>query len=95
MATITRRVTVEIKESDMLQFLGNALSDRVKATDGKRATFRYALSRLVGITDKEAVRVANGGAEKEDRITVSEFRCWLPEVISRFAADVLLEEKDD
>lgn len=95
MAIITRRVTIEIKEREILQFLADALSDRVKATEGKRLTFRRALSRLVGITDKEAVRMANESVEEENRITVTEFRRWLPEVISQFAADVLLEETND
>lgn len=93
MATIKRQVMVEIEESEMLFFLSRALYERARAAKGKRLTFYVALGHLVGITDKEAVKGANDKATKENHITVTEFRRWLPEVVSRFAADVLLEEK--
>lgn len=89
-STITKTVKVTIDNATLLKlFVGAVYGDAKKAT-GKDKTFYKAFGSLVGISDVEAVKIANSLAKKENRITTKEFRCWLPTVFAEFAR-VMLE----
>jgi len=62
-------------------------------SDKPRSAYWYALSSLVGRTDIEAVKMANKYADKNglERITVKEFRKWLPMALSQAFAIYTLD----
>lgn len=84
--TITRAMTIDTTVFNL--FVSAVYGDAKEAT-GKNRTFYKAFGYLVGISDKDAVGIANDGAEKGERITVTEFRRWLPTVFSEFARAML------
>jgi hypothetical protein len=90
MASITRSVQVEIEEKELLHFLTDALYQRAKIAAKRR--FWIALGNLVGITDVEAVKIANREPLDEPSLTTAEFRKQLPIVISKFAAEVMKKD---
>lgn len=87
MSSITRVVKIEIKEKELLYFFTDALFKRYQLAAKKR--FWIALSNLVGISDVEAVRIANRETLDEPRLTTADFRKQLAVVISEFAAEVM------
>lgn len=89
--TITR--TIEVDNAALFNLFISAVYGDAKKSTGKDRTLYQALGSLVGISDNNAVALANSGVEKEDRITVTEFRRWLPTVFAEFAR-VILEEND-
>lgn len=83
--------TVTISHKRLLNLFVNAVYGDAKVATGKDRTFYKAFGSLIGISDVKAVRIANGLIQKkENRITVTEFRRWLPTVFSEFAR-VMLE----
>lgn len=92
--TVTRTVKVTIDNATLLNLFVNAIRNDATASTGKDRTFYKALGNLIGISDVEAVKIANGYAKKENRITTEEFRRWLPTVFAEFAR-VMLEGNDD
>ena len=90
--TITKTVEVTISNATVLDIFIRAIYGDAKASTGKDQTFYKAFGSLVGISDVEAVKIANGYAKKEERITTDEFRKWLPAVFSEFAR-AMLEDK--
>ena len=86
--TITR--TVEIDNTTLFNLFVSAVYGDAKASTGKNQTLYAALGYLVGISDVDAVKMANSGVKKEHRITVTQFRKWLPTVFAEFAR-VMLE----
>lgn len=94
--TVTRTVRVTVDNATLLNLFVNAIYGDANAATGKQQTFYRALSSLVGISDVDAVKRANRDAKKWDRITVAEFRCWLPTVFAEFARAMLeINDKDD
>jgi len=89
--SVTRTVKVTISNTEILMFFVRAVSgDAKNARDSRDATAKEwvcykALGHLVGISDTDAVKIANAGAKKENRITTEEFRRWLPTVFAEFA----------
>lgn len=90
--TITKTVEVTISNATVLDIFIQAVYDDAKASTGKDRTFYRTFGSLVGISDVEAVKIANGYAEKENCIITEEFRRWLPTVFSEFAR-AMLEDK--
>lgn len=90
---ITRTVTID--NTALFNLFINAVhGDAAKAT-GKNLTFYKALGSLVGRSDVDAVEIANdSNTKREHRITVTQFRKWLPTVFSEFAR-VMMEADDD
>jgi len=88
---VRRTVEVPISDRDLLLLLTSRLSSMLSPTSGKQRTFAYALGNLIGITDEDAVRIANDRAVEESKPTISleKFREWLPKTISAFAAEVM------
>lgn len=84
----SKTIHVQIEDSEFLAWFVAAIWPDARAATGKDATLYRALSFLVGITDEEAVAIANGKihASGGERITVTEFRKWWPQVFSDFAA---------
>ena len=95
--TVTRTVKVTISNAEILKFFVRAISgdaaDALKSS-GKQRTFYRALGHLVGISDENAVQIANSGVKRREYITVDEFREWLPTVFSEFAR-AMMEANDD
>ena len=89
--TITKTVEVTISNT-LLNLFVQAIYADAKAATGKQQTFYKALGSLVGISDVDAVKIANSTAKREDRITTDEFRRWLPTVFAEFA-QAMLEDK--
>ena len=91
--TITRTVKVTISNAEVLKcFIQAVAGDAVAASEsgGKQWAFYRALGHLIGITDVEAVNRGNYDImDKENHITVEEFRCWLPTVFAEFARAML------
>ena len=83
-----------ISNTMLLDLFIQAITSNLVNSSGKELTLYRALGHLVGIDDRDAVERANNGTEKEDRITVKEFRLWLPTVFSEFAR-VMLEASDE
>lgn len=52
-------------------------------------TLTWALSYLIGITDVEAIKIANARAKEHGQptITVTQFREWLPTALSEVFAE--------
>lgn len=92
-STVTRTVRVTIDNATLLDLFVNAIRDDAMTSTGKGRTFYKAFGSLVGISDVEAVKIANGYAKKEDRITTEEFRRWLPTVFAEFARVMLEADK--
>ena len=86
--------TVTISHEQVLRIFTNAVYGDAKRASGKDLIFYKAFGSLVGISDKEAVEIANHNTKKEYRITVTEFRRWLPTVFAEFAR-VMLEADSD
>lgn len=86
--TITRTVTID--NATVFRLFVNAVYGDAKAAIGKDRTLYTALGSLVGVSDVDAVKIANDRAKEENRITVTKFRKWLPIVFSEFAR-VMLE----
>lgn len=63
----------------------------LKALDESHAAYVCALSHLIGISDVAAVKHANeiGRSQGWEIITTSEFRKWLPRVLSQFFKEAL------
>jgi len=91
-STITGTVTISHRQLFDL-FVAAVYGDAKKAT-GKDRTFYVAFGHLVGISDVDAVKIANENTKKEHHITVTEFRKRLPVVFSEFAR-AMLEANDD
>ena len=89
---ITR--TIEIDNVTLFNLFVSAVYGDAKASTGKDRILYTAFSCLAGISDVDAVKMANVNAKKEDHITVTEFRKWLPTVFGEFAR-VMLEANDD
>lgn len=92
--TITRTVEVTISNAQLLDLFVSAVYGDAVGSTGKDRTFYKAFGSLVGISDVEAVKIANNLAKKENRITTKEFRRWLPTVFAGFAR-VMLETGDE
>ena len=90
-STITRTVTVS--GATLLNLFAGAVYGDARSATGKNRTFYVALGSLVGITAEEAVKKANRDLAKVHRITVIEFRKWLPTVFSEFAREILEADK--
>lgn len=89
-STVARIVEVTIDGKTLFTLFANAVWGDAKVATGKDRTFYEAMGSLVGISDVEAVRKANGNAlDKEAHITTDEFRKWLPTVFSEFARAML------
>jgi len=91
--TVTRTVKVAIDNATLLHlFVGAVSGDAIKST-GKEQLLYRAFANLIGISDVDAVKIANDKyAGGENRITTDEFRRWLPTVFAEFA-QVMLEDK--
>ena len=91
-STVTKTVKVTISNRELLRLFIQAIyPDAINAT-GKNQTFYKAVGSLIDISDVDAVKIANGYAKNEDRITTDEFRRWLPTVFAEFAR-AMLEDK--
>ena len=90
--TIAR--TVEIDNATIFNLFISAVYGDAKASTDKDRTFYRALGYLIGISDVDAVKMANNRRPKENRITVTEFRRWLPTVFAEFAR-AMLETNDE
>lgn len=88
--TVTRMIEIEIDNVTLLSLFVEAVySDAKDSTDKDRTLYR-ALGYLVGISDVEAVKMANSlTAEKENHVTTKEFQRWLPIVFAEFARAML------
>lgn len=89
--TITQTVRIKIDNPTLLGLFVQAVYGDAKKATGKDQTLYKAFGYLVGIADADAVKMANNRRLKpeENRITVAEFRRWLPTVFSEFAQAVL------
>ena len=87
--TTTHTVEVTISNATALGIFIRAVYGDAKAATGKERIFYKALGHLVGISDVDAVKIANGYAKKENRITTEKFRRWLPTVFAEFARAML------
>jgi hypothetical protein len=85
-----RTVKVTIDNATLLNLFVGAVYGDAKDAIGKDRTFYKAFGSLIGISDVEAVKIANNLARKENHITTKEFRRWLPTVFAEFAR-VMLE----
>lgn len=92
--TITKTVEVTISNATLLSLFIDAIYDDAKNATGKDQTLYKALGHLVDISDVCAVKIANGYAEKEERVTIEEFRKWLPTVFAEFARAMLEMNKE-
>lgn len=92
--TIARIVKVTITNRELLVLFVQAVGGDAVDSTGKQRTSYKALGHLVDISDTDAVVAANRDATKEDRITVIEFRQWLPTIFAEFAR-AMLEMDDD
>jgi len=90
--TITKTVT--ISNTQIFNMFVNAIYGDARDATGKNRTLYRAFGYLVGISDVDAVEAANKDAEKENQITVTAFRKWLPTVFAEFAR-AMLEAGDD
>ena len=90
--TIARTITVD--NATVFRLFISAVYGDAKVSTGKNRTLYRALGSLIGIADVDAVKVANDDTKKEHRITVTEFRRWLPTVFAEFAR-VMLETNDE
>ena len=88
---ITRTVTID--GVTLFNCFINAVYGDAKMATGKNLILYKAFGSMVGISDVDAVRIANDCTPKEYRITVTEFRKWLPTVFSAFA-QAMLEEAE-
>ena len=86
---IMKKVKVTISNAALFDLFIDAIYDDAQNATGKDLTFYNALGSLVGISDKEAVEIANHNTKKEHCITVTEFRRRLPTVFAEFARAVL------
>lgn len=89
---IKKRITVTIEGDELLNLLVSVLWPKAKSATGKDRTLFSALGRLAGISDVEAVKLANRKADKgwcRDSISVTEFRRWLPQILSETFAEFL------
>ena len=84
---ITRTITID--NATVFRLFVNAVYGDAKAATGKDKTLYTAFGSLVGISDVDAVKIANDRAKQEDFITVTQFRKWLPTVFSEFARAIL------
>lgn len=95
--TITRTVKITVDNATLLNLFVDAIYGDAHASEegSKQEAYYRALGHLVGISDAEAVRRGNCKImDKENHITVEEFRRWLPTVFAEFAR-VMLEASDD
>lgn len=92
--TITRTVKVTVDNATLLALFVRAVAGDAIISTGRQRTFYKALGNLVGISDVQAVKIANDNAKKEDRITSKEFRQWLPRAFAEFAR-AMMEESDE
>lgn len=92
---LTKTVRVVISYKDLLDFFGEALYLEARTSEDKERSFYYALGFLVGVSDVQAVKMANRKARKQglESITTDEFRKWLPKVFSRFAEKAIGKTK--
>lgn len=91
----TRTVEVTISNAQLLSLFVRAVAGDAYDAAGKERTFYKALGHLVGVSDVNAVGVANTyHATQENQITVEEFREWLPTVFAEFAR-AMLETNDE
>lgn len=84
MPEMTKTIRVTIDSNQFTDLLVAALFGHARsAADGEYTCFR-ALGCLVGVSDVEAVRMANKEAKitGHPTITVAEFRKWLPALLS-------------
>lgn len=86
--TITRTITID--NATAFRLFVSAVYGDVKKATGKDLILYKAFGSLIGISDVDAVKIANNNTPKEYRITVTEFRKWLPTVFAEFAR-VMLE----
>lgn len=86
--TITRTITID--NATVFRLFVSAVYGDAEKSAGKDRTLYAAFGCLVGISDVDAVKAANTNTKKEHRITVTEFRRWLPTVFAEFAR-VMLE----
>lgn len=94
-STVTKTIEVTISNATTLDIFVNAVYGDAKNAIDRQRTFYKAFSSLIGISDVEAVRIANGlTRKKENRITTEEFRKWLPTVFAEFAR-AMLEANDE
>lgn len=93
--TITQTVEVTISNAVVLDIFLHAVYGDAKTAAGKSLTFYKAFGSLVGISDVEAVKIANRYAKKEDRITTEEFRKCLPTIFAEFARVMLETNGED
>ena len=91
--TVVETVKIPLSRERLFDLFVEAVYDDATAARGKDRTFYKAFGSLVGISDKEAVEIANHNTKKEYRITITEFRRWLPTVFAEFAR-VMLEGND-
>ena len=87
--TITETVKISVSHRRLFNLFVNTVYGDAKAATGKDQTFYKAFGSLVGISDVDAVLIANVKTKKEERITVTEFRKWLPTVFAEFARAML------
>ena len=96
MPTVTRMVQVEIDSVELFEMFISVLSKHAQESTGKQRTLYSALGYLraddvpSGQSDVDAVRIANGlFKDKQDHVTVDEFRKWLPCAIAIFGTEML------
>lgn len=86
--------TVTISHERLFNLFVGAIYGDAKTSTGKNRTLYAAFGCLVGISDADAVKMANDNVKKEYHITVTEFRRWLPTVFAEFAR-ATLEANDE
>ena len=94
--TVTRMIEIEIDNATLLSLFVEAVYSDAKDSTGKDRTLYRALGYLVGISDVEAVKMANSlAAEKENHVTTKKFRHWLPTVFAEFARVTMMEADNE
>jgi hypothetical protein len=88
---IMKQVTVTIKDKEIIGMLVDFLRERARDSTDEQRTMYYAIACLIGVPDVEAVKRANRWADEHNhpRVTVDEFRCWLPNVLSGVFAEYM------
>ncbi len=88
---IIKRVTVTIKEEELVGLVVKAIYPDMQQATGQEWTLYRALSHLIGCTAFEAVRKANRLARDHGcpLITTDDFRKWLPQVLPKAFAKLL------